>query len=378
MPWQECSVETLRQEFVGLASQEHANIRQLCRRFSISPATAYTLLARYRQEGEEGLRDRSRRPLRSPTQTAPASAAAVCAVRIAHPAWGGRKIRRYLHDHGQADVPAASTITGILRRHDLLDADEATKHRPWQRFAAAAPNDLWQMDFKGHIAVRTGRCHPLTVLDDHSRYALGVAACSDEQTDTVRACLIPLFVRYGMPWQMLMDNGAPWGDRHGPYTTLTVWLLRLGIAVSHGRPYHPQTQGKEERFHRTLKAELLGGEAFADLTAAQAAFDHWRGSYNRERPHEALALATPSSRYVPSPRCYPTALPEIEYGGDDAVRKVQSEGVVHFAGRVLRVSKALRGERVAVRPTSTDGVWTIHFMTHRIAQIDLRDPVEGD
>jgi len=376
MPWQECSVESLRQEFVGLASQEHANIRQLCRRFSISPDTAYTLLARYRQEGEGGLRGRSRRPLRSPTQTGPAIEAEVCAVRIAHPAWGGRKIRRYLLDRAAPAVPAASTITGILRRHGLLDPGEAAKHRAWQRFEAAAPNDLWQMDFKGHIAVRTGRCHPLTVLDDHSRYSLAVEACGDEQTGTVQSRLVPLFARYGMPWQMLMDNGAPWGDRHGPYTRLTIWLMRLGITVSHGRPYHPQTQGKEERFHRTLKAEALGGETFADLAAAQAAFDCWRVSYNQERPHEALAMATPSSRYVPSPRCYPAALPVIVYAADDAIRKVQSEGAVHFAGRVFRVSKALRGERVAVRPTLIDGVWTIHFMTHRIAQIDLRDPVK--
>jgi transposase InsO family protein len=273
-------------------------------------------------------------------------------------------------------VPAASTITDILRRHDLLDPREAAKHRAGRRFAADAPNDLWQMDFKGHIALRHGRCHPLTVLDDHSRYSLAVEACGDERTGTVRGRLVALFRRYGLPWRLLADNGAPWGDAATDDTTLTVWLLRLGITVSHGRPYHPQTQGKEERFHRTLKAELLAGETFADLAAAQAAFDRWRLSYNQERPHEALDLATPGSRYVPSPRPYPETLPAIEYGPDDAVRKVQYDGEVHFAGRVSRVSKAFRGERVAVRPTPTDGVWAVYFATHRIAQIDLRDPVQ--
>ena len=287
MPWQECSVETLRQEFVMLASQEHANIRQLCRRFAISPDTAYRWLARYRQEGKDGLRDRSRRPLHAPTQTDPVIEDAVCAVRVAHPAWGGRKIRRSLLDHAVTAVPAASTMTDILRRHDLLDPSQAAKHRAWQRFAAAAPNDRWQMDFKGHGALRQGRCHPLTVLDDHSRYSLAVAACANEQTDTVQSRLIPLFERYGLPWQMLMDNGPPWGDVQGSYTTLTVWLRRLGITVSHGHPYHPQTQGKEERFQRTLKAEVLSGESFADLVMAQVAFDRWRVSYNQERPHEA-------------------------------------------------------------------------------------------
>jgi hypothetical protein len=142
-------VETLRREFVLLASQEGANLRQLCRRFGISPDTAYRLLARYRQEGDAGLRDRSRRPLHSPAQTDPALEAAVCTVRVAHPAWGGRKIRRVLLDQGKTTVPAASTITGILRRHALLDPAASAAHRPWQRFEAAAPNDLWQMDFKG-------------------------------------------------------------------------------------------------------------------------------------------------------------------------------------------------------------------------------------
>ncbi len=324
----------------------------------------------------DGLRDRSRRPLHSPMQTDPVLEAAICAVRSGHPVWGGRKIRRYLLDHGQSEVPAASTITAILRRHDLLDPAASAHHRPWQRFEAAAPNDLWQMDFKGHIALRQGRCHPLTVLDDHSRYCLALAACGNEQTDTVQSRLIVLFERYGLPWRLLADNGAPWGDGSSRYTALTVWLLRLGIAVSHGRPYHPQTQGKEERFHRTLKAEVLAGEPFADLMVAQAAFDPWRLSYNHERPHEALALATPSSRYVPSARRYPARLPEIEYGPDDAVRKVQEDGELSFANQVFRVSKAFRGERVAIRSTPTDGVLAIYFMTHRIGQVDRRDPVE--
>lgn len=376
MPWQECSVETLRQEVVMLAHQEGVTIRELCRRFGISPATGYVLLARYQQEGMDGLRDRSRRPVHSPAQTDSAMEAAVCAVRVAHPAWGGRKIRRSLLDHGQSAVPAASTITDILRRHDLLDPAATAHHRPWERFEAAAPNELWQMDFKGHIALRQGRCHPLTVLDDHSRYCLALEACGDEQTGTVQRRLIALFARYGLPWRLLTDNGAPWGDGGAHDTALTVWLLRLGIAVSHGRPYHPQTQGKEERFHRTLKAEVLAGETFADLTAAQAAFDPWRLSDNHERPHEALALATPSSRYVPSVRRYPARLPEIEYGPDDAVRKVQENGELSFANRLFRVSKAFRGERVAIRPMPTDGVLAIYFMTHQIGQIDLRDPVE--
>jgi len=375
MPWQECSVEALRQEFVMLARQEEANIRALCRRFGIRPQTGDTLLARYRQEGATGLRDRSRRPHTAPTQTAPQIEEAVCAVRVAHPAWGGRKIRRYPHDPGQADVPAASTITAILRRHDLLDPAESVKHRATQRFEADAPNALWQMDFKGKIALLRGVCHPLTVLDDHSRYALGVEACADERTATVQARLIALFHRYGLPVRMLMDNGPPWGDGGSRHTTLTAWLLRLGIGVSHGRPYHPQTQGKDERFHRTLKAEVLVDACFADLVAAQGAFDHWRPTYNHERPHEALGLATPSSRYQISPRAYPEELPPIEYGPGDQVRKVQHEGEIHFRGRTVPIGKAFHGYPVALRATESDGVWAVYFCRQWIAPVDRRDPL---
>lgn len=377
MPWQECSVETLRLEFVLLAQQEGVNIRQLCRRFAISPATAYTLLARYQREGEAGLRDRSRRPRSSPAQTDPAMEAAVCTVRIAHPAWGGRKIRRYLSDHAVQSVPAASTITAILRRHDLLDPAESVTHRATQRFEADAPNALWQMDFKGTVVLLRGVCHPLTVLDDHSRDPLGVDACADERTATVQTRLIALFRRYGLPLRMLMDNGPPWGEAAARYTALTVWLLRLGIAISHGRPYHPQTQGKEERFHRTLKAEVLVDACFADLVAAQWAFDRWRPIDNHERPHEALGLATPSSRYQISPRVYPERLPAIEYSPGDQIRTVQHEGEIHCRGRTIAIDKAFHGYPVALRATMTDGVWAVSFCKQWIAQVDLHDPLHG-
>ncbi|MEK7814302.1 MAG: integrase core domain-containing protein, partial [Chloroflexota bacterium] len=253
---------------------------------------------------------------------------------------------------------------------------EAAKHRPWVRFERPAPNDLWQMDFKGQFPLAQGWCYPLTVLDDHSRFAVGLQACGDQRWPTVQQQLTGVFRRYGLPQEMLMDNGAPWGaDWDHPYTPLTVWLLRLGIGVSHSRPYHPQTQGKEERFHRTLKAEVLQGRSFADLAGCQEAFDPWRAVYNLERPHAALGLATPASRYQVSPRPFPEELPAIEYGPQDQVRRVQAHGEISFHSRSFRVSKAFRGYPVALRATSRDGLWEVFFLSHRIAQLDLRDAV---
>jgi len=229
------------------------------------------------------------------------------------------------------------------------------------------------MDFKGHFAMREGRCHPLTVLDDHSRYSLGLCACGNERTETVKAGLTGLFERYGLPLQMLADNGSPWGtagseERH---TVLTVWLLDLGVEVTHGRPFHPQTQGKDERFHRTLMAEVINGRIFGDLAEAQRAFDEWRPIYNDKRPHEGIAMAVPSSRYEPSPRPMPKSIPKPEYEEQAHVRKVRGCGAVSFKGHRVPVSKAFAGRYVALRATNIDGRFDLCYRHHRLGQVDL-------
>ena len=300
---------------------------------------------------------------------------AVLEVREEHTTCGGRTLRKILHNSGYGYVPSPSAITAILRRNDRLATGERAPHH-WQRFEHAQPNDLWQMDFKGHFPTGAGRCHPLTVLDDHSRFALGVQACADERTETVRECLSAVFRVSGLPEWMLMDNGSPWrNDRRAPALPAD----RLAHASRHtGEPRTAVSPANArqggERFHRTLKAEVLQGRHFADLLSCQEAFDRWRGVYNRERPHQALDLATPISRYAPSPRSFPETLPPIEYGEGDLVRKVMAEGWVSFKGREFKVGRALRGGPVALRPTASDGVWGVWFMAHPIAEVDLRGP----
>jgi transposase InsO family protein len=300
--------------------------------------------------------------------------AEVLKVRAAHEDWGGRKIRHVLLNEGVAHPPAASTITAILRRHEELGGPEAGGTRGFVRFEHAAPNDLWQMDFKGHFALETGRCHPLTVLDDHSRYALEIGACADERAASVQARLEAVFRVYGLPRRILTDNGPPWGtsgsaERH---TGLTVWLMDLGIGVVHGRPYHPQTQGKDERFHRTLKAEVLAGRSFADLVAAQAAFDAWRPIYNAKRPHEGIGMATPASRYRVSRRAMPERIEPPEYEPQAPVRTVYGTGWISFQGRRINCPKAFAGRRLALRATDADGCFDLCYRSHVLAQVDLR------
>ncbi len=373
MPWTGSIMEQ-REEFVRLALKPRANKRELCRRMGISSKTGYKLLRRHAAEGRAGLTDRARRPHHSPGRTADAVEQEVLRIRTeSNDAWGGRKIRAAMQRTGSEAVPAASTITAILRRHGRLEIRADEHPGAYERFERAAPNELWQMDFKGHFPLPAGRCHPLTVLDDHSRYAVGLAACGDERDATVRERLAAVFRRYGLPLAMLMDNGSPWGDAGDqPHTAFTTWLLRLGVRVIHGRPRHPQTQGKDERFHRTLKAELLQARSFRDLAHCQSAFDSWRHRYNHHRPHDALALAVPADRYCASPRAFPEALPAIEYAPGDSVRKVDEQGLISFKHRPWRIGKAFRGQPVAVRPTLEDGVFSIHYCTHRIAAIDLR------
>jgi transposase InsO family protein len=371
MPWQEVSIMEQRREFVRLATQEGVNRRELCRRFGISPETGYKWLRRW-SAGDKSLADQSRRPHSSPERTEAKTEGFVLAVRDAHPAWGARKIVRCLQRDGH-EPPAFSTVHTILVRGGRIAASE-TASKPYQRFERPLPNLLWQMDFKGWMELAGGaRCHPLTMVDDHSRYALCLAACADEQSRTVQAQLETTLRRYGLPEAIFVDNGSPWGDASGArWTRLGVWLLKLGIDVLHSRPYHPQSRGKNERFHRTLKAEVFALKRFRDFAEVQAAFDHWRGIYNLERPHEALGQEVPASRYRPSARAMPQRLPQVEYDEGEIVRSVPtSKDYVSFKGRLWKVPQAFRGERVAVRPRSTDGHYAVCFGATEIASIDL-------
>jgi transposase InsO family protein len=371
---------SLRREFVELALQPGANRRQLCQRFEISPKTGYKWLERFEAHGASGLEDRSRRPLRSPLRAPEAVEAAVLDLRAQHPAWGGRKIARRLQALGKVTALAPSTATRILKRHGLIAPDAARgDHRAYQRFEHVAPNALWQIDFKGYFETPVGRCHPLTLLDDHSRYNLALQACARTDALSIQPVLTQVFRRYGLPVRINADNGAPWGAPREPshgLSQLSVWLIRLGIRISHSRPAHPQTNGKDERFHRSLQAVVLNGRSFDDLQAVQRAFECWRVVYNHERPHEALQDCPPIKRYRPSERPYPEQLPAIEYGPDDTVLTVDWNGWVRFAGHRFKVSSALHRLPIALRPIpQTDGLFDGYFCHQRFMRLDLRQPL---
>lgn len=371
MAWETKSVVDQRLEFCRLAELEGANVSQLCLRFGISRQTGYVWLKRL--GAGEAPQDRSRRPHHSPRRTEATLEQAVLDLRDAHPAWGARKIARSLENAG-LDPPAASTVHAILVRHDRI-AKPAGAGPVSGRFEREAPNLLWQMDFKGRFQLVSGDwCYPLTIIDDHSRFAIGIEACTDERTLTVRGRLERILRRHGLPMAIYTDNGNPWGTGvPGGWTRLRVWLLKLGIDLIHARPCHPQARGKNERFHRSLKAEVLAFSPLSNLKQAQGAFDRWRDLYNHHRPHEAIAMGVPASRYAPSPRSFPGKLPEPVYDEGEIIRRVSTtKAYVAFKGHTWRVPKAFQGETLAIRPLAKDGQYGVYFAANQVALIDLK------
>jgi len=374
MPLKEVTKMSLKLEFIRFATQADIPFSELCRRFSISRKTGYKLLNRFRLEGITGLEEQSRARKSQPKKTNALIEEKILSIRKRKPTWGGRMIRSYLLNKGEKDIPAKSTITDILHRHGYILDEDSNKRKKLERFEHEVPNDLWQVDFKGHIQIRTGRCHSLTILDDHSRFAIGLRACSNERKDTVKKHFITVFEEYGLPWRINFDNGSPWGTVQRPdhYTEFSLWLIRLGIKVSFSKIRRPQTNGKIERFHLTLKNELLQFNYFWSLKEAQKKFDTWRTEYNLERPHQALDMQPPITRYAISNRRYPHNLPMIEYREADQVRTVNAAGNISFKNKRIFIGEALKGLPVGLREEG-DQKYNVYFCDQKIACIALRD-----
>ncbi|MGB7329719.1 MAG: IS481 family transposase [Rubripirellula sp.] len=366
---------SLREEFVSLAQVECCNFSELCRRFGISRRTGYKWRGRAAEGDDDALQDRSRRPEISPKRTAESVEDAVLEIRRKHPTWGGRKLRKRLQALGHTSVPAASTLTQILHRHGCISQEESDKHKPYGSFEREQPNELWQVDFKGEFGLSPkGICYPLTILDDHSRYSLCIHACGNQKGLTVQKQFRHVFDCYGIPRAIYVDNGNPWGTTHVGFrhTWFTTWLMRHDIRAIHGKPYYPQGRGKLERFHRTLKQELLQDRQFVTLSEAQSNFDSWRLMYNTQRPHESLDLEVPASRYRCSDRSFIERLGDYEYSDRFEVRRTSRNGELRFRGQQYRFSKAFRGENVGLTRNALDGIWDVYYCRFQVAQIDER------
>ena len=371
MPWESKTVETIREEFVAKALIDGCNFSQLCREYHISRTTGYEWVNRYK-DGYD-LKDRSHAPRNRPHKTSAEMEELVLELRDKQPTWGPRKLHRNLVNRGIQEVPVPSTIAAILKRNDLITPEESEKHTPWKRFVRDFPNDLWQMDYKGHFALtNTQRCHPLTILDDHSRYSLCIEAKDNERYEPTKASIERVFYEFGMPNTILCDNGPPWGDAHGGYTVCEIWLMQLDILPIHGRVKHPQTQGKDERFHRTLKEDLILRKPMHSIEHAQQQFDDFRHCYNNERPHEALKLEVPAKIYRKSKRQYKLEPQEPEYESGRNLRKVNANGYVSIERKRYYIGESFIGKYLEIQPEVSDEI-ALCYGDFSIARLDLNE-----
>lgn len=370
MPWKDVSMSEQRIRFV-LRASDGENMSGLCREFGISRPTGYLWLQRFREvERIEEVKERSRRPKRIPGKTSGEIEAKVVEERKLRPDWGARKLRVLLERQG-IDKPAV-TIHRILQRHNLIKAHH--QHPPaLKRFEREKPNQLWQMDFKG-MAENLGKgCLPLSILDDCSRYVLVLAPLRGTAGGPVRQTLERVFQESGMPEAMLVDHGTPWwnANQNRGWTQLSIWLMKQNIRLHYSAVRHPQTQGKVERFHRTLE-DALHERGFPKGT------DEWPGwleafreEYNHIRPHEGIQMEVPGKRWHASSRHFSSVIPEWEYGAGSQVVKVRASGQILLGSHDYMVTGALAGEWVELQPMAGDRM-LINYRCTCIRELDLQ------
>ncbi len=365
MAWGTVDVDEQRMRFVVCASRREKTMQALCREFEISRPTGYVRLRRYQEGGLVAMAERSRRPRHSPARTPVGIEQRVVELREQRPDWGARKLRHLLAGEG-VDLPVI-TVQRILHRHDLVRPQD--RHRAaTKRFERGAPNQLWQMDFKSPVGW-DAPVGPLSLLDDHSRYAVTLTGTWSTRADAVRECLEAVFTQSGVPEAMLMDHGTPWWNMRAAtgWTWLTVWLMKQGIRMHFSGYRHPQTQGKVERFHGTLEAAMRRrGVPVGEQR--QVWLDAFRQEYNHVRPHEALGMRTPASVWSKSTKRYQPNPPAWEYDAGAEVRKLQAEGQLCLEGRRWDISRALAGEWVEL--IRVEGRILVYYCRSLVREID--------
>jgi transposase InsO family protein len=341
-------VSGLRKLFIQQVTELGRPLAAVCREHGISRKTGYKWLARYRQTPEESLADQSRRPRASPRRTADGLERQVLDVREKF-GWGARKIRAYLMAR-DVSLPSVATVNAILRRHGQIAAAAEPADTDWQCFVRSQPNELWQCDHKGPLEVGRQKIFPLSVIDDHSRFLLALDPCLDLTMKTAFGVLWNAFGEFGLPDSILCDNA--FGTKFTVPKTLSWFdarLVRLGVRPLHGKPYHPQTQGKVERFHGALERELWPRVRRDELAHFQEDSRRWRTEvYNLVRPHESLQDQPPAAIYRPSLRARPNKVPEVEYPAGAVLRKVTPRGEVYWKNCRIMAGYGLVGEHVRI------------------------------
>ena len=391
MPWTETCVVDERVRFIGRV-MDGEKVVDLCREFGISRKTGYKFLERYEKYGVDGLLNRSRRPIFSPAKTADEIESHILKLKSIQPTWGPKKLKAKLEQkYPGVQFPAASTIGAILHKHGLVRVRR--RRRLEERFypteirQSSESNEVWCADFKGQFKLGNGRyCYPLTVSDHYSRYLLGCEALASTSTAPTIEAFEAIFDEYGLPEVIRSDNGVPFSTPRGlsGLSELSVWWMRLGIRPERIEPGCPQQNGRHERFHLTLKNETTR-PAKTNMLQQQERFDLFKDEYNNERPHEALGMKTPSTKYKKSKRKLTDAMKELEYPLHDYVLRVGSLGTVRLPnGNNCRISSLLSGYTVGARELEeeilliTFGQFDLGYIEQKSGKFLLDNPLSED
>jgi putative transposase len=366
MPWNETAPMNEKIKFISAYLGKEECFRELCNRFKISCKTGYKYLKRYKEEGIDGLKERSRVPHRLANQLSRDIEDSILEIKAHYPSWGSKKIRHKLLEECHDICPARSTIDELLKRHHLVrPAKRKRRVIPYKTplILCTKPNDVWSIDYKGQFQLGNQKlCYPLTITDNFSRYLFAVDGANRISGEQSKEVLKDLFIKFGLPLTMRSDNGSPFaGNGLGGLSTLAVWLIKLGIIPERIRKGHPEENGRHERMHLTLKQETTSPVGY-DLEQQQLAFDRFQKIYNEERPHEGIAFQRPCQLYTPSERIFPKKLNTIEYDTNVMLktRRIRSNGTMKWAGKELFISETLIGETIGMKPYSEDE-WLIHF-----------------
>ena len=329
-------------------------VADVCRRYGISRDTYYRYRRRYLAEGVKGLEDRSRKPNTSPSQIPAEVELRIVEMRTAHPRWGARRIRAELEREGIA-APAVSTVHQALRRNGLVAAQPRRKAKANTRFEREVSNDLWQIDATRVLLDDSGVAWVVDMIDDHSRYLLAALAAEKATTDLAWDVFEIAASRYGLPRQVLSDNGLAFTGRlHGVQVAFETNLKDLGVELINASPYHPQTLGKLERFHRTLKEWLTDEGPAQDLDHLQELLDGFRFHYNRQRPHQGIDDQTPEERFNNETK--PVRIPTTPQPGQPTypphsiIRKVSATGNIGYNKKLIQLGYRWAGAQVRVLP----------------------------
>jgi len=372
MPWKECDRMDERVRFVARLL-DGEKMAPLCREFGIARKTGYKIFNRYKALGLEGLTDRSRRPYRHANQLPFQIEALIVSIRKEQPSWGAPKIREKLARlYPDLHQPAVSTVHAVLDRHGLVQ--RRRKRGPKAQGTALSrpgePNDLWCADYKGEFMLADKRyCYPLTITDQESRFLIACEALSSTKEAYAFSVFERVFKEFGLPAAIRTDNGVPFASPNALYglSKLSVWWLRLGVAIERIRPGCPQQNGRHERMHLTLKNETTkpAGENFLQQ---QARFDDFIDYFNTERPHQALDMKLPAECYRPSQRPY-RGLPAIDYPFHDKTVTVTACGRICIRRKKINLSTVFAGQKVGIKQVE-DKLWLASFMSYDLGYFD--------